>query len=83
MSVHSSLRTRTSAQGSLRNVLKRHERVRQMMVRGAWTEGRSVYGLPKLKQMRMKARKAASAAKDETAAEKAAASPQPNAPKSP
>ena len=59
MSIHSSLRTRASAMGSLRNVLKRFERVRHLMAQGLWTEGRSVYGLPKIKQVKMKARKAA------------------------
>ena len=43
----------------MRNVLKRHERVRHLMERGLWPEGRSVFGLPKIKQLKMKARKAA------------------------
>ena len=64
MSVHSSLRTRTGASGSLRNVMKRFERVRHLMAQGLWTEGRSVYGLPKIKQVKMKARKAAAKEKE-------------------
>ena len=66
MSIHSSLRSQGTL-GALRNVLKRHERVRHLMGQGAWPEGRSVLGLPKLKQMKMKARKAAAKEKDEAA----------------
>ena len=69
MSIHSSLRSGKGAAGSLRNVLKRHERVRHFMAQGAWSEGRSMFGLPKIKQMKMKARKAAAKEKDETAAQ--------------
>ncbi|MBI3996285.1 MAG: small basic protein [Candidatus Omnitrophica bacterium] len=72
MSIHSSLRTAGKAGGALRNVLKRHERVRHMMTQGAWTEGRSALGLPKIKQMKLKARKAAAKEKEETAATAAA-----------
>lgn len=64
MSLHSSLRTRTGAFGSLRNVMKRFERVRHLMAQGLWTEGRSVYGLPKIKQVKMKVRKAAAKEKE-------------------
>jgi hypothetical protein len=46
------------------------------MTQGAWTEGRSVLGLPKIKQMKMKARKAAAKEKEEAAAtEKPAVTP--------
>jgi small basic protein (TIGR04137 family) len=68
MSIHSSLRSAGKAGGALRNVLKRHERIRHLMDKGLWPEGgRSVFGLPKIKQIKMKARKAAKE-KDETAA---------------
>ena len=78
MSIHTSLRTSKSAAGALRNVLKRHERVRHLMAQGLWTDGRSVFGLPKIKQVKMKIRKAA--AKDkEAAAAPAAASAAPAA----
>jgi hypothetical protein len=47
------------------------------MEQGVWPEGRSVFGLPKIKQMKIKARKAA--AKEEKAeastAEQPAATP--------
>ena len=80
MSIHSSLRTDKHASGSLRNVLKRHERVRHLMGQGAWTEGRSVFGLPKIKQTRLKLRKAAAKEKEETsAAQTPSTSPSPAA----
>ena len=66
MSVHSSLRVKQGAMDSMRNVMKRHERVRHLMTQGAWAEGQSVYGLPKIKQTKMKARKAAAKEKEET-----------------
>lgn len=68
MSIHTSLRGSKDAAGSLRNVLKRHERVRHLMAQGAWVDGRSVFGLPKIKQTKMKLRKAAAKEKDATAA---------------
>lgn len=74
MSLHTSLRISKSASGSLRNVMKRHERVRHMMEQGTWVEGRSVFGLPKIKQMKMKVRKAAKE-KEAASAEPAAAAP--------
>ena len=69
MSVHTSLRSSKNAAGSFRNVLKRYERVRHLMAQGLWTEGRSVLGLPKIKQTKMKARKAAAKEKDATTAQ--------------
>ena len=62
-------------------MMKRHERVRHLMEQGLWPEGRSVFGLPKIKQMKVKARKAA--AKEEKAEPSAAEQPAatPAAPK--
>lgn len=57
----------------LRNVMKRYERVRHLMEQDLWTEGRSVFGLPKIKQVKMKARKAAAKEKAEAAAGEAPA----------
>lgn len=79
MSIHSSLRVKKSA-GTLRNVMKRHERVRHLMTQGLWPEGRSVFGLPKIKQLKMKARKAAAKEKD---GEASAATPGTAAPAAP
>lgn len=70
MSIHSSLRGSGGKTGTRRNVLKRHERVRHLMSKGLWDEGRSVFGLPKIKQQKIKARKAAP---KEAAAEQAPA----------
>ena len=67
MSIHSSLRVKKSAE-TLHNVMKRHERVRHLMAQGLWPEGRSVFGLPKIKQVKMKVRKAAAKEKEEAAA---------------
>ena len=75
MSIHSSLRSSKHAAGLLRNVMKRHERVRHLMAQGLWPEGRSVFGLPKIKQTKMKARKAAAKEKEETTTPTAAATP--------
>ena len=59
MSLHPSLRAPRGKSGTQRNVLKRHERMRYLILHGKWTEGRSVFGLPKIKQEKIKARKAA------------------------
>ena len=72
MSLHSSLRKAGSSFGSLRNVLKRHERVRHLMTQGTWVDGQSVLGLPKIKQLKLKSRKAAKE-KDAAAGESSAA----------
>ena len=68
MSIHSSLRTSKDTASASRNVLKRYERVRHLMNQGLWADGQSVLGLPKIKQMKLKARKAAAKEKEETAA---------------
>ena len=57
MSIHPSLRSQSTAD-ALRSVLKRHERVRTLMDKGEWEEGRSVFGLPTLKQVKVKVQKA-------------------------
>ena len=75
MSIHSSLRTSQHASGSMRNVLKRHERVRHMMTNNTWVDGRSVFGLPTIKQMKMKARKAAKEKEEDDGETPAAATP--------
>ena len=74
MSIHSSLRVKKSAE-TLRNVMKRHERVRHLMAQGLWPEGRSVFGLPKIKQLKMKVRKAAKEKDEASAAAPGTAAP--------
>lgn len=46
MSMHKSLRLKSALKRE-RNVLQRYERVLLMKQRGTWTEGRSIYHLPK------------------------------------
>lgn len=81
MSIHSSLRSGKSATGSARNVLKRHERIRHLASQGLWANGHTAFGLPKIKQTKIRARKAAGKEKEETAgstAEKTATPPSAN-----
>ena len=60
MSLHSSLKSLSVGKGGTqRSVLKRFERIRTLLGSGKWTEDQSVFGLPKLKQLKIKARKAA------------------------
>ena len=56
MSIHPSLGKagKDSKQGS---VLKRTERLRAMMEKDRWKEGDDVYGLPKIKTVRIKIKK--------------------------
>jgi small basic protein (TIGR04137 family) len=56
MSIHPSL-TISEKDKKTRSVLKRTERIRQMQEKGNWKEGNSVYGLPKLKTLRIKIKK--------------------------
>jgi len=86
MSIHPSL-TISEKDKKTRSVLKRIERIRQMQEKGDWKQGDSVYGLPKIKTLRIKIKKekvekaatteegapASSGAKDAKAAPKAAA----------
>ena len=78
MSQHSSLRAgRRSKQH--RSVLKRFERLKTLKEKEAWREGMSVFGIPKVKTVRIKVKKekAAEAAKpEEAAATPTAAAPQ-------
>ena len=69
MSVHSSL-SGGKKSGRHRNVLKRYERIQWLKERDIWTEGRSALGLPKVKSIKFKVKKAAKEAKaaDATAA---------------
>ena len=93
MSIHPSL-TISEKDKKARSVLKRIERIRQMQEKGNWKQGDSVYGLPKIKSLRIKIKKekvekaattteaaapAAAASKDAKAAPKAAAKAAPKA----
>jgi small basic protein (TIGR04137 family) len=67
MSIHPSL-VISEKDKMARSVLKRTERIRQMHEKGKWKEGDSVYGLPKIKALRIKIKKE-KAAKAETTTE--------------
>jgi len=73
MSVHPSL-TISEKDKKTRSVLKRTERIRQMQEKGNWKEGSAVYGLPKLKTLRIKIKKE-KVEKAETPADGSAAAP--------
>lgn len=71
MSIHASL-TISEKDKKVRSVLKRAERIKQMREKGNWKEGDSVYGLPKIKTLRIKIKKE-KVEKAETAAPEAGA----------
>jgi small basic protein (TIGR04137 family) len=66
MSIHPSLAT-SDKDKKQRSVLKRTERIRMMHEKGQWKEGDPVYGLPKIKTVRIRIKKE-KAEKAETAA---------------
>jgi small basic protein (TIGR04137 family) len=74
MSIDKSLRRKDTLVRT-RNVLKRSERIKKMQDDEKWKDGRSPYGLPKVKVVKVK--KGKKAAKEEKAAEgEAAATPE-------
>lgn len=72
MSIDKSLRRKNSLQRT-RNVLKRTERINQLKNEERWPEGRSPYGLPKVKVVKLVLKKAKK--KEEKAEEGAEAAP--------
>lgn len=70
MSIHPSL-TVSEKDKKVRSVLSRTERIKQMQEKNKWKQGDPVYGLPKLKTLRIKIKKE-KAEKAETAAPEAA-----------
>ncbi len=56
MGLHSSLR-RAGKSGKFRSVLKRTERIKWLMEKGLWKSESRVYGLPKVKVVKLKAAK--------------------------
>jgi small basic protein (TIGR04137 family) len=72
MSIHPSLNS-SEADKKQRSVLKRAERLRMMMDKSQWKEGDDVYGLPKIKMVRIKIKKEKAAEKPEAAAAEGAA----------
>jgi len=72
MTLHKSLKT-ASALKRARNVLSRAERLGILEEDGRWQEGKSVFGLPKVRSYVMKRRHAKAAKKEEGAAAEGAA----------
>lgn len=56
MSIHPSLNI-SEQDKKQRSVLKRSERIKTMLEKGRWKEGDKVYGLPKLKTIKIKIKK--------------------------
>lgn len=71
MSIHPSLNI-SDKDKKARSVLKRTERLRMMLEKGKWKEGDNVYGLPKIKTVRIRIKKEKAAEKPEEAAAAAA-----------
>lgn len=71
MSQHPSL-ARSGAGGAHRSVLKRYERIKILLERKRWTEGASVFGLPKVKTIKIRIRKEKAATEEKAAAPGAA-----------
>ena len=71
MSIHPSLRP-SKGKGH-RSVFKRFERIKMLAEKDKWKEGESVFGLPKVKSIKIKVKKEKSEAK--VAAEGAAVAP--------
>lgn len=67
MTIHPSLKI-SEKDKKQRSVLKRAERIRQMVEKGKWKEGDPVYGLPKVKTIRIKIKKEKVEKAPETAA---------------
>ncbi|MEK6727902.1 MAG: small basic protein [Candidatus Omnitrophota bacterium] len=75
MSIHPSLAI-SDKDKKQRSVLKRTERIRVMLEKGQWKEGDRVYGLPKIKSIRIKIKKEkVEKAADTSGAEGTAATP--------
>lgn len=72
MSIHPSLAI-SDKDRKQRSVLKRAERLRILLEKGKWKKGDKVYGLPKLKTVRIKIKKEKAAEKPEAAAATTAA----------
>jgi small basic protein (TIGR04137 family) len=72
MSIDKSLRRKDSLQRA-RNVLTRGERILQLQDEERWKEGRSPFGLPKVKVVKIKKAKKAAKEEEKPAAEGAEA----------
>ena len=71
MSVHKSLKSRVALVRP-RSVLTREERIARLEDQGRWSEGDSIYALPKVKTLRPRLKKKASKKEEEQAPEEIA-----------
>ena len=55
-----------------RSVLKRFERLKHMIEKGEWEDGKSIFGLPKIKMLKFKIKKEKAAPEEATEAAAAA-----------
>ena len=62
MSIHPSLGAAVKGKQQ-KSVLKRTERIKHMMTKGLWKEDTKIFGLPKIKTMRLKIKKEKAAEK--------------------
>lgn len=76
MSIHPSLNL-SEKDKKQRSVLKRSERIKHMMEKGEWKKGDKIFGLPKIKTLRLKFKKekAEKPAEAEAVAAEGAAAP--------
>ena len=74
MGLHPSLKI-DSAGAKQKSVLTRIERIKDLMKKGLWSEGQDVTGLPKMKVLRIKARKSAKAKEEAAAGTEGTAAP--------
>ena len=74
MSIHPSLGAAVKGKQQ-KSVLKRTERIKHMMAKGLWKEDSKVFGMPKIKALRIKIKKE----KVEKSAEEGAAAAAPGA----
>lgn len=80
MSIHPSLHA-TDKHKKQRSVLKRTERLKILMEKGDWKEGDKIYGLPKIKTLRIKIKKEKAAEKVEAVPAEGVAPAEAEAPK--
>ena len=66
MTQHPSLRSSEKSKQH-RTVLKRFERLKHLIEKGEWKEGKSIFGLPKIKILKFKIKKDKAAPEEEAA----------------
>ena len=79
MSIHPSLGAAAKGKQA-KSVLKRTERIKHMMAKGLWKDDSKVFGLPKIKAVRLKVKKEKAAEKPAEEGAAAAAEAAPAAP---